>query len=537
MPLNEYRRKRRFSHSPEPSGKQRRSRAQRRFVVQKHAAGRLHYDFRLELDGVLKSWVVPKGPSCDPSEKRLAVQVEDHPLEYADFEGVIPEGEYGAGGVALWDRGVWAPEDDPEEGYRTGKLNFVLYGEKLRGGWTLVRMAPRGKHTAVNWLLIKRRDDEARPLEEYDVLEAEPESVLSHRTLEKIAADADDPPRSASRKRRTARRSATPKKSRGSSRATAGRKSPLPESCDFQLASLRDVPPEGEEWLHEIKFDGYRMVCRIADGQARFITRRGNEWTYRFPHLAAAANALHAKSAMLDGETVALLPTGASSFQALQNAFRGETALPIVYYAFDLLHLDGRDLRALPLDERKDRLAELLRRADPEGPLRYSEHIVGRGGEFFRQACRRGLEGVISKRRDRPHRGGRSAEWIKAKCVQSAEFVIGGFTDPERSRQGFGALLLGYHDGPGPLVYAGRVGTGFSTRTLQELRQQLDKLERRQSPFQQVPRRGSRAHTHWVAPKLVAQVKFANWTDDGVLRQPSFQGLREDKAPSEVRRE
>lgn len=507
--------------------------------MQKHAARTLHYDFRLELDGVLKSWAVPKGPSYDPSEKRLAVQVEDHPLEYADFEGAIPEGEYGAGDVLIWDRGTWEPEGDPESGYRTGRLNFRLHGEKLHGGWSLIRMTPRPKQRAVNWLLIKRRDEEARPQSEYDVLAAEPESALSGLTMEQIAAGVGDPP-SGDGPQSSSRTRSNPRKRRAANLSQlekVGRRAPLPESYEFEFASLSDGPPEDDRWLHEIKFDGYRLLCRIAGGRARFITRGRQDWTMRFPRLAAAAERLPVKNAVLDGEAVALLPNGVSSFQALQNAFRDAATAPIVYYAFDLLYLNGRDLRALPLEERKKRLADLIQGAEPAGPLRYSDHIVGQGRELFREACRRGLEGIVSKSRDRPYLSGRGGDWVKAKCVQHAEFVIGGFTEPAGSRAGFGSLLLGYHDDHGPLIYAGRVGTGFDTRTLQELRRRLDKLEQRHSPFEEFRRRGARWHTHWVAPELVAQVEFANWTDDGILRQPSFQGLREDKPADEVRRE
>ena len=561
MALTEYRRKRHFSRSPEPRGKRARRGKTRSFVVQKHDARRLHYDFRLELDGVLKSWAVPKGPSYDPHEKRLAVEVEDHPLEYAGFEGVIPAGEYGTGPVEVWDRGAWQPEGDPEEGLLDGKLKFRLDGEKLRGGWTLVRMGGQRPDRKTTWLLIKERDAEAQSAAKFDVVEAQPESVLSGRTIDEIAGDeiagdeiASDeiasgngaakrrPAKKASKRSkapatRSAARKSTARKSAARKRAArksrAGRAAAMPASVDLQLATLVKAPPEGDRWFHEIKFDGYRMLCRMAKGKATFITRGGQDWTRRFASLAAAAKGLPATSAILDGEAVALLPDGASSFQALQNAFRGERKQPIVYYVFDLVFLDGRDLRGEPLERRKTLLAELLAGADPTGPLRLSEHITGQGAEFFRQVCRRGLEGMISKRSDRPYVGGRGGDWLKIKCIQRAEFVIGGFTDPEHSRSGFGALLLGYHD-DGKLVYAGRVGTGFSDRLLGELRRRLDKLAQSKSPFAEVPRREISSSVHWVRPELVAQVEFSNWTDDGILRQPSFQGLREDKPAAEV---
>jgi bifunctional non-homologous end joining protein LigD len=545
MALVEYRRKRRFARSPEPRGKRAARGKTRSFVVQKHDARRLHYDFRLEFDGVLKSWAAPKGPSYDPHEKRLAVEVEDHPLEYAAFEGVIPEGEYGAGAVEVWDRGTWTPEEDPEEGLRHGKLKFRLAGEKLRGGWALVRMGGQRPDRKTNWLLIKERDDEARSADEYDVLAARPESVLSGRTIEEIAAGDGAPSKrraaNSPNKRTTAARAKgagqrvlrkASGKTSGKS-AAAGKAAAMPRGVELQLATLVKSAPEGDGWFHEIKLDGYRLLCRIVRGQAKFITRGEQDWTRRFATLAEAAEELPVKSAILDGEAVALLPDGASSFQALQNAFRGEPARPLAYFAFELLYLDGRDLRSEPLERRKALLAELLAGADPAGPLRLSEHIVGQGAEFFRQVCKRGLEGIVSKRRDRPYVGGRGLDWLKLKCIQRAEFVIGGFTDPERSRAGFGALLVGYHD-DGKLVYAGRVGTGFSDRLLRELRGRLDRLALAKSPFQEVPRREISSSVHWVRPELVAQVEFSNWTDDGLLRQPSFQGLREDKPAADV---
>ena len=566
MALTEYRRKRHFSRSPEPRGKRQSGGKGLKFVVQKHDATRLHYDFRLELDGVLKSWAVPKGPSYDPREKRLAVEVEDHPLEYAGFEGVIPAGEYGGGPVEVWDRGTWEPEGDPQQGLRDGKLKFHVSGEKLRGSWALVRMGGRRPDKKVNWLLIKERDETARPLEEYDVVEARPESVLTRRTIDQIAAEGNGASKPRSAKQRSAKRrvddieqasslassgagkkpgakkssalSASRRKSASARKANnEGRATPMPRNCELQLATLAKSPPEGDEWLHEIKLDGYRLLCRVSKGKATFITRGEQDWTKRFRSLAEAAERLPVKSAILDGEAVALLPSGVSSFQALQNAFRGERTAPLLYYAFDLLYLDGRDLRPLPLERRKEILAELLAGADDEGPLRLSEHIAGQGAKFFEQLCRRGLEGAISKRRNRPYVGGRGGDWIKTKCIQRAEFVIGGFTDPERSREGFGALLVGYHDNKRELTYAGRVGTGFSAKLLRELRQRLDKQVQRKSPFQKVPRRDMTSGTHWVKPELVAQVEFTNWTDDGILRHPSFQGLREDKAAREITRE
>ncbi len=561
MALTEYKRKRHFNRTPEPRGKvKRRQRGALRFVVQKHAATRLHYDFRLELDGVLKSWAVPKGPSYDPKEKRLAVEVEDHPLDYADFEGIIPEGEYGGGTVAVWDHGSWQPDGDPHAGYRAGKLKFHLAGEKLRGGWTLVRLARRGNERSTNWLLIKERDDQAQPTADYDVVEAEPNSIVTGRSLDEIAEARDRvwgaKPGSGAGKRnsaRTAKRASSshktaskkpkrsqksPAKPAASSNLPAGaRRSTMPAKIEMQLATLSRQPPVGEQWLHEIKFDGYRIVCRLDRGRARLITRGDQDWTDRMPAVAAAVEQLGAKQAILDGEVVALLPSGISSFQALQNAFRGDRSEPIVYYVFDLLYLDGYDLRGAPLAERKARLAELLEQNTSRGPLRYADHVESEGERFFAESCRMGLEGIISKRRDRAYVAGRGFDWLKTKCVRRDEFVIGGFTEPAGGRHGLGALLVGYYDQPQRFVYAGRVGTGFSDRLLTDLRKRLDHLEQPRSPFADFPPRSTPRGTHWVKPELVGQIEFSNWTDDGRLRHPSFQGLREDKPAGEITRD
>lgn len=580
MALTEYQRKRHFNCTPEPRGKvKRRQDGGLSYVVQKHDATRLHYDFRLELDGVLKSWAVPKGPSFDPKEKRLAVEVEDHPLDYADFEGVIPEGEYGGGTVAVWDRGIWQPDGDPHAGYRAGKLKFHLEGDKLRGGWTLIRLARRGNERATNWLLIKERDDEARLTDDYDVVDAEPNSVATGRSLDEIAAARDRvwgsnrsgkknsavrltkgsgfkvqgsgkgarphkvvtterapaATKSARAKKSTSRRSN--KKDSSGSLPEGARRAALPTKIEMQLATLAKQPPTGEQWLHEIKFDGYRIICRLDRSRARLLTRGDQDWTGRMPTIAQAAEALPVDQAILDGEVVALLPNGVSSFQALQNAFRGERSEPLVYYVFDLLYLDGHDLRGVPLEERKARLAELLDHNTSRGALRYADHVEGEGDRFFAESCRLGLEGIISKRRDRGYIAGRGFDWLKTKCVRRDEFVIGGFTEPAGARHGLGALLVGYYSQPKRFVYAGRVGTGFSDRLLGDLRKRLDRLEQPRSPFADFPPRSTPRGTHWVKPELVGQVEFSNWTDDGRLRHPSFQGLREDKPAVEITRD
>jgi bifunctional non-homologous end joining protein LigD len=540
MALDKYRRKRRFSRTPEPPGAEPALHTDQTFVVQKHQARRLHYDFRLAFDGVLKSWAVPKGPCLDPAERRLAVLVEDHPLEYADFEGAIPDEEYGGGTVLVWDQGVWEADEDLGEGLRKGSLKLRLRGKKLRGAWALVRMRPRPGETAENWLLIKERDGEARSLKEFDVLRESPESVLSGKTLEQVAAS---PPRTwtADRDRRSQPARKPPAARRRSwarrvAKVPGAKKAEIPHRLKPQLASPVPEPPPGTSWLHEIKFDGYRLIAALRDRHVALRTRSEQDWTDRFPDLAEAVRALPASSAMLDGEVVALLPSGVSSFQALQNAFRERRTGQLVYYVFDLVYLDGYDLRPCALEQRKRLLAELLRDSGQKR-LQYTDHMEGEGPEFFRQCCRMGLEGSISKRRDRPYRSGRRRDWVKAKCVLREEFVIGGFTEPTGKRTGIGALLIGSFNRAGELTYHGRVGTGFTEEGLRELRRLLSGHQRSERPFVHLAPSKVARGTHWVEPVLVAQVEFSNWTDDGLVRHPSFQGLREDVSASSVVRD
>lgn len=498
-----------------------------RFVVQKHDASRLHYDFRLEMDGVLRSWAVPKGPSLDPREKRLAVHVEDHPLDYIDFEGVIPEGGYGAGSVIVWDKGEWEPIGDPREGYARGALKFTLKGKRMRGGWMLARMG--GKRGDKNWLLIKERDSVAKVGSGSDLVDRHPRSVVSKRTLATVAKARDRLWRSTG----DSTDSAEPVKASFSSKAiAAARKAALPAKPAAQLATLSAAPPPGGDWLHEIKFDGYRMLARIDRGRVRMFSRNGKDWTKKFPRIAEALRALSVKSAIIDGEVVHLQPNGVSSFGALKSDLStGETG-HLVYYAFDLLHLDGAHLAPLPLELRKEALATLIPPGGG-GAIRYSQHVVGRGPEFHAEACRRALEGVVSKRREAPYRPGRNDNWLKVKCQAREEFAIVGWTDPSGSRQGLGALLLGYYDPAGVLHYAGRVGTGFTAETLRDLHRQLKKRERDTAPSQEIAAEATR-HTHWARPDLVAELSFTEWTEDGRLRHPSFLGLREDKIGKEV---
>jgi bifunctional non-homologous end joining protein LigD len=534
MALEEYQRKRDFRKTPEPTGARTPHRgkapAPLSFVVQKHAASRLHYDFRLELNGVLLSWAVPKGPSLDPGEKRLAVHVEDHPLDYGGFEGVIPKGQYGGGTVLLWDRGTWTPEGpEPEAAYRNGVLKFRLDGEKLHGHWALVRMGGKAAtERNENWLLIKERDEQAEPGSDAALVEDNPLSVATGRSMEAIAADRDrvwDSTQgeiAGSRPAAPARRPARPR---------GARKRAMPERFAPQLATLADRPPEGDEWLHEIKYDGYRLLARTEGGAVRLLTRGGLDWTAKFPALARDLAKLPVDSAAIDGEIVSLAPDGTTSFGDLQDAIARADTDGLVFFAFDLLYLDGDDLTGAALEERKEALAALVQPS--AGGLRYSDHQAGRGPDFFAQACGYELEGIVSKRRDRPYRPGRGSDWLKIKCHNQDEFVIIGFTEPSGQRHGFGALILGCYDRDGQLRYAGRVGTGFSDAQLAEMRPQLDSIGRRDPPAA-LPKGVSKKGVHWTEPRLVAEVRYSGWTNDRVLRHPAFLGLRLDKTAEEV---
>jgi bifunctional non-homologous end joining protein LigD len=535
MGLQQYRQKRNFNVTPEPLGASRSTSTQPQFVIQKHAASRLHYDFRLELDGTLKSWAVPKGPSLDPSHKRLAVHVEDHPLEYGSFEGIIPQKQYGGGTVLLWDRGSWTPIGDPMVGYRRGRLKFSLNGQKLRGLWNLVRMGARQGAGKENWLLIKEKDEEARSGKKSDVTENLTESVASGRTLEQIASDRRQVWQS---NRPAAGHSKTIPQAQGnmSKKLSGVRRAPQEESIFPQLATLADEVPVGEEWVHEHKYDGYRILCRVKNGSAKLVTRTGNDWTPKLQRIADTAARLPVKTAWLDGEVVALRPDGSISFQTLQNAFDTQSEANLVYFVFDLLYLNGYDLRHVGLLERKQALAAIAPTAT-SGLIRYSDHTHGQGEVAFTEACRKGMEGIVSKRTDAAYRAGRNRNWIKIKCGHRQEFVIGGFTDPSGSRSAFGALLLGVYDDQGHFQFAGRTGTGFSERSLKELHKQLSALEQRRSPFA-IHAAGIDARgVHWVKPELVAEVSFAEWTNEGLLRQAVFHGLREDKVAESVIKE
>jgi len=516
--LQEYARKRDFNATPEPSGKRSRGKKQAhalQFCIQKHDASHLHYDFRLELDGTLKSWAIPKGPSLDPKVRRLAVHVEDHPLDYADFEGHIPEGHYGAGDVIVWDQGIWEPEGDAREAYAKGKLRFRLQGEKLSGVWNLFRTHLAGKKE--QWMLVKSHDAQARSEAEYSIVEAQPDSVLSDRTLV---------PRKPATKQ-----AAAPRTSR--KRADKARKAPLPAQLQPQLATLVDSPPSGD-WHYEVKFDGYRILARIDGEDIRLFTRNGHDWSSKMPRQVAALRALGIDSAWLDGEMVVVGEHGAADFQALQNAFDSEHDERISYYLFDLPFLGGQDLRQLPLQDRRQTLQRLLEHDESE-VLKYSADFDQPVESLLDSACQLGLEGLIGKRPDSPYSGRRSPNWIKLKCKQRQEFVIVGYTDPKGSRSGFGALLLALHDNDsGELHYAGKVGTGFSTTTLASIHARLKPLKTARPALAKPPTGAEARGVHWLQPQLLAEVAYAQMTRDGIVRHSVFHGLRDDKAATAI---
>ncbi|MEO8249242.1 MAG: DNA ligase D [Burkholderiales bacterium] len=570
--LARYRAKRNPARTAEPFDPGTPNESARRFVIHKHWASRLHYDFRLEFDGTLKSWAVPKGPSLDPKDKRMAVQVEDHPLSYGDFEGEIARGNYGAGTVIVWDRGVWQPIGDAREGYEKGKLKFELEGEKLSGGWTLVRMHGRQKERQPPWLLIKEKDEASRPAAEYSVVDALPDSVIGKssahaertgpgKAAAKAASRTTPRAKAAASSRTRANKAPAPAREAAASdaapatnRASTGRRTkkrsllPLPPSataCKLpaslkpQLATLAFEPPKAKaDWFYEIKFDGYRLLARIERGQARLFTRNGHDWTERMPRIAQALQSLPLEGGWLDGEVVLPRDDGIPDFQALQNAFDEDETQRLVYYLFDLPFANGHDLRAAPLRERRAALEALF--VDlPKGVariLRFSAALDVRPSNLLASACQLGFEGVIGKRRDSSYVSRRSNDWIKLKCSLRQEFVICGFTDPQGSRAGFGSLILGVHDGEGELRHAGNVGTGFTEKSLADLHRRLTALETKQPPFkniQAIPAKGR----HWVEPKLLAEVAFAAWTSSGRIRHSVFHGLREDKKTRAITRE
>ncbi|MFS3137059.1 DNA ligase D [Gluconacetobacter sacchari] len=517
MVLEAYRRKRDFTRTHEPPGKAAPV-AGHRFVVQKHDARRLHYDFRLELHGVLKSWAVTRGPSLVAGEKRLAVHVEDHPLDYGDFEGTIPQGQYGGGTVAVWDRGTWTPLGDAETGLAKGHLDFELHGEKLAGRWHLVRMKTRANDRRDNWLLIKGDDDAARGAADPDILVARPESVKTGRTIAEIADGASGKAPDAP-----------------AERVRGAKPGDLPAFVAPALATLVTSPPTGRRWIHEIKFDGYRLEARIAQGAVKLLTRGGLDLTAKFGDAVRdALAALPVGTALIDGELVVEIHSGGSDFSALQADLSDGRADRFIFYAFDLLYLDGEDLRAARLSDRKAALRRIMPRAP--GRLRFSEHFDEDGPLVLRHACGLGLEGVISKQADAPYRSGRGRIWLKSKCAMRQEFVIGGYVPSTSGGARVGALVLGVHDTQG-LRYVGRVGTGFSTRMAEDLFRALASIGTTVSPFaDRLAAREARG-IRYVRPECVAEVAFRAWTADGRLRHASFRGIRDDKPATEIVRE
>ena len=555
--LKTYRAKRRFGVTTEPKGEMARRRGNA-FVIQKHAARRLHYDLRLELDGVMKSWAVTRGPSLVPGEKRLAVQVEDHPIAYNKFEGTIPQGEYGGGTVMIWDRGHWQPENDPHKGLAKGHLAFTLEGEKLSGGWHLVRMHRRAGEKRDNWLLIKQHDEAERSGRDTDILQEKPLSAVTGRTMDEIAkgpkkewrsnrSKADQPkirPSKTAKKapkrahsaaimlmHRTKNLSAEGDPFAGVGHAT------LPAFVAPCLATLSSKAPDSGKWVHEIKFDGYRIQARLDRGKVKLLTRKGLNWTSKFPTVAAAIAKLPAKSALIDGEVVVEGDDGLSSFSLLQQDLKASRHDRTVLYGFDLMHLDGADLKSLPLVSRKDGHAKLFKREPARGVLRLSESLTEAGSTLLRHACKMGLEGIVSKVADAPYRSGRGQDWIKTKCSDRQELVVAGVVPSTVDARAVGALVLSFYERD-KLHYAGRTGTGFTHEIARSLFRKLKALETAKAPFETIPaeERGARKPI-WVEPSMVVEVDFHGWTHGERVRQASFQGVREDKAAKDVVRE
>jgi bifunctional non-homologous end joining protein LigD len=523
--LKVYKAKRNFAITSEPAeGGEPGKEGVLSFVIQKHWASRLHYDFRLELDGTMKSWAVPKGPSYDTRDKRMAVHVEDHPISYNDFEGTIPEKQYGAGKVIIWDKGTWEPLEDPRKGYASGNLKFEMHGHKMHGKWVLVRIKGRGDEKQEPWLLIKEKDDYARPAEEFSVIDEMPDSVSEL----PMPADAVKKPA-----KKPAAKSA---KGKAGAMPEGAVKAGLPDELAPELATLVDKPPaSAEDWVFEVKFDGYRMLARIEGKDVRLITRNGNDWTDRLQPLQKELQRMKLPDGWYDGEIVVHDESGRPNFGLLQLAFDGSNTAPIVYFLFDAPYFKGHDLRDVALEARRAVLQAALEKASASDSVRFSAEFGHDPKELLGAACKMGLEGVIGKRRESRYVSRRSSEWIKLKCEQRQEFIIAGYTDPQGSRTGIGSLVLGYHDKDGVLRYAGNVGSGFNETSLRDITKKLKAIETDESPFP--PKAVPGRKPHWVKPRLIAEVSFSEWTNTGSIRHPVFQGLRADKAPKKITRE
>jgi bifunctional non-homologous end joining protein LigD len=509
-----YNRKRDFTKTKEPKGRKLKGGGDS-FVVQKHEASRLHWDFRLELDGVLKSWAVPKGPSIDPGEKRLAMRTEDHPLDYGTFEGIIPAGEYGGGTVMLWDKGRWIPQPgkDPSKTIEEGHLHFTLEGERMKGEWVLFRLNPRPGERGEPWMLKKVSDEYADPENGNELVDEGTTSVTTGRTMAEIAAGED-----VWRSNRSGQKGGRAKKKAGGA---------PPAFQPPQLATLVDDVPTGSDWLYEYKYDGYRLLLSVGDGVASAFTRHGKDWSDKFKALVKAAANLPA-GCLIDGEAVALDKNGKPSFQLLQSTLKERQGANLVFYAFDVLVDRGEDIKRLPNIVRKDRLASLLAGVNP--PIIYGDHVIGKGEALFEQICKQGGEGIIAKKASCPYKGTRTRNWLKIKCIQRQEFVIVGWSESDK-RMGFRSLLLAANE-KGKLTYVGKVGTGFSGKLIQEMMDRMRRLEVDKAPVE-VPR-ADRKGAHFIKPELVAEIAFTEFTNEGILRHPSFLGLREDKPASEV---
>jgi bifunctional non-homologous end joining protein LigD len=515
--LKAYKAKRNFSITSEPAEGGEEGKDALTFVIQKHWASRLHYDFRLELDGTMKSWAVPKGPSYDTKDKRMAVHVEDHPISYSSFEGTIPEKQYGAGKVIIWDKGTWTPLDDPHKGYADGNLKFEMHGHKMHGKWVLIRIKGKGEKQEP-WLLIKEKDEYSRPASEFSVIDEMPDSVKDL-PLPNGAGKAKQPRAEAAE---------------GGAPAGAV-KADLPDSLSPELATLVDKPPSTPaDWIFEIKFDGYRMLARVEGKSVKLITRNGNDWTSKLGALHKELMRMKLPDGWYDGEIVVHDENGRPNFGMLQLAFDGSETAHIDYFLFDVPYLHGHDMRDVPLVARRAALKNVLDNCKSD-LVRFSEEFGNDPHELVLAACKMGLEGVIGKRRDSRYVLRRSPDWIKLKCGQRQEFVIGGYTDPQGSRTGIGALLLGTHDKNGVLQYAGNVGTGFNEASLRDLKEKLGKLDTDESPFP--PKAVAGRKHHWVKPKLICEVSFAEWTSAGSVRHAVFQGLRDDKPAKVITRE